>query len=571
MKYFFMSPIKAASLLLVYSLSMFTWTLYMLMMQKTTMLEVCFFEFNSVVITLPILLDWSSMMFSCIVCFISACVMMFTSNYMKTDIFISRFTWIVMLFVLSMNLLIFIPSMASLLLGWDGLGLVSFCLVIYYQNYKSLSAGLMTAFMNRIGDVAILLAIGVTFSQGHFNAIFMWNFPMMNFVIMMILLAGMTKSAQLPFCSWLPAAMAAPTPVSALVHSSTLVTAGVFLLIRFYPFLSNYYMFNTTLMVISSMTMVMAGISANFETDLKKIIALSTLSQLGVMMFSVSLGLFSLALFHLFTHAMFKALLFMCAGNIIHSHNNNQDIRKMSHLWTQMPISSTCFNVANLALCGFPFMAGFYSKDLIIEMMMFNQANTLICMNMLMATWLTASYSVRLSMAIFWSKMTQSMVISTSDEDNSVISSLTFLTSGAILGGAVLSWLMMAPSNTPDIPLHDKIMALLVTITGSLLMYWLFNLKSLMKFTPLFNFFSTMWFMTTLSNNLVSTQFMEAGTLSSKALDLGWMETLGGEGLLNTIMNFTIMNQQNQKNLFNLLISLSLMTMVFYATILLIF
>nr|YP_010545677.1 NADH dehydrogenase subunit 5 [Mopalia retifera]UYG48473.1 NADH dehydrogenase subunit 5 [Mopalia retifera] len=571
MKYFVSSTVKASYLLLSYSTMMFLMTLFMMLMDKAVLVEICFFEFNSVTVTLPILLDWPSMMFSTIVCFISACVMMFTTNYMAADIFISRFTWIVMLFVLSMNLLIFIPSLATLLLGWDGLGLVSFCLVIYYQNYKSLGAGLMTAFMNRIGDVAILLAIGFTFSQGHYNALFMWNFPSMILVIMMILLAGMTKSAQLPFCSWLPAAMAAPTPVSALVHSSTLVTAGVFLLIRFYPFLSAAPMFNLTLMIISSMTMVMAGISANFETDLKKIIALSTLSQLGVMMLSVSLGLFSLALFHLFTHAMFKALLFLCAGNIIHSHNNNQDIRKMSHLWYHMPFSSTCFNIANLALCGFPFMAGFYSKDMIIEMMTFNQNNTLICINMFLATWLTASYSVRLSMSIFWSKMSQASTISTSDEDNNVIAPLSLLTTGAIISGASLSWIMMNPMELPVISIYNKTMALFVTLGGALITYKIFNLELMTKFSSLTNFLFTMWFMTVLSNNFVSKPGMTSGALTFKTLDLGWMETLGGEGLLMSIKNLTILNQQNQSNLFNLLVSLSLMSATFYSLILMIF
>nr|YP_009773407.1 NADH dehydrogenase subunit 5 [Dendrochiton gothicus]QIZ12633.1 NADH dehydrogenase subunit 5 [Dendrochiton gothicus] len=568
MKYFVSSTVQAYYLLMAYSMMMLMMTMLVLLLDKTILVEICFFEFNSVTITLPILLDWPSMMFSTIVCFISACVMMFTTNYMSADIFLSRFTCVVMLFVLSMNLLIFIPSLTTLLLGWDGLGLVSFCLVIYYQNYKSLGAGLMTAFMNRIGDVAILLAIGITFSQGHFNAMFMWEFPTMTLVIMMILLAGMTKSAQLPFCSWLPAAMAAPTPVSALVHSSTLVTAGVFLLIRFYPFLSTAPMFNLTLMIISSMTMVMAGISANFETDLKKIIALSTLSQLGVMMLSVSLGLFSLALFHLFTHAMFKALLFLCAGNIIHSHNNNQDIRKMSHLWHHMPLSSTCFNIANLALCGFPFMAGFYSKDMIIEMMSFNQNNTLICINMFLATWLTASYSARLSMAIFWSKMTQPTTISTSDEDNNVILPLILLTSGAIISGASLSWIMVNPMELPTIPFHSKIMALLVTIGGALSTYKFCTLELTTKFGTATNFFFTMWFMTMLSNNFISKPGMTGGAMTFKALDLGWMETLGGEGLLMSIKNLTILNQQNQSNLFNLLIALSLMSAMFYSSIL---
>jgi len=175
----------------------------------------------------------------------------------------------------------------------------------------------------------------------------------------------MTKRAQIPFSAWLPAAMAAPTPVSALVHSSTLVTAGVYLLIRFSPALGGVE--QRVLLLLAGLTMFMAGLGANFETDLKKIIALSTLSQLGVIMGILALGYAKLAFFHLLAHALFKALLFMCAGSVIHSVGGTQDIRSIGGLIYSMPLSITSINLANLALCGTPFLAGFYSKDLILE------------------------------------------------------------------------------------------------------------------------------------------------------------------------------------------------------------
>lgn len=185
-------------------------------------------------------------------------------------------------------------------------------------------------------------------------------------ILIFVVLAAITKRAQIPFSAWLPAAMAAPTPVSALVHSSTLVTAGVYLLIRFREALLNSP-HTQLLLLLASLTIFIAGLGANFETDLKKIIALSTLSQLGVIMRILSLGQADLAFFHLLTHALFKALLFMCAGSIIHSVGDYQDIRVIGSLVKFMPIRVIRINLANLALCGAPFLAGFYSKDLILE------------------------------------------------------------------------------------------------------------------------------------------------------------------------------------------------------------
>lgn len=193
--------------------------------------------------------------------------------------------------------------------------------------------------------------------------------------------------------------MAAPTPVSALVHSSTLVTAGVFLLIRFYPFLSLFYIFNKILLILATLTIFIAGINAMFECDLKKIIALSTLSQLGVMITSIALGLPNLAFFHLITHALFKALLFICAGTLIHIHHHSQDLRTVGNLSQQIPLTIRCLLAANMALCGLPFIAGFYSKDIIIELALFNSTNTLILALLLTATALTAAYSIRLSIS----------------------------------------------------------------------------------------------------------------------------------------------------------------------------
>lgn len=216
----------------------------------------------------------------------------------------------------------------------------------------------------------------------------------MGLISALVVLAAITRSAQIPFSSWLPAAMAAPTPVSALVHSSTLVTAGVYLLIRFSP--SFGFWLNVFLLLVSGLTIFMAGLGANFEYDLRRIIALSTLRQLGLIIITISIGLSGLAFFHLLTHALFKALLFMCAGGVIHSIGDSQDIRFIGGLSICIPFTSSCLMVANFALCGIPFLSGFYSRDFILEMFSMRYVNTFGFFLLFLSTGLTVCYSFRL-------------------------------------------------------------------------------------------------------------------------------------------------------------------------------
>jgi len=330
---------------------------------------------------------------------ISGLVILYSKDYMAADKSINRFILLVLIFVFSIILLIISPNLIRILLGWDGLGLVSYCLVVYFQNVKSFNAGMLTALSNRIGDVALLIAIAWILNYGGWNYIFYLDYfkgdNLIKIIGGFVLLAAITKRAQIPFSSWLPAAIAAPTPVSALVHSSTLVTAGVYLLIRFNCLLFDNFL-GQFLLVIAGLTMFMSGLGANFEFDLKKIIALSTLSQLGLMMIILSMGFYKLAFFHLLTHAIFKALLFMCAGSIIHNISNSQDIRAMGGLCLTIPLTSSFFNIANLALCGIPFLAGFYSKDLILEVVSFSYVNCFIFFVYFFSTGLTVSYSLRL-------------------------------------------------------------------------------------------------------------------------------------------------------------------------------
>nr|YP_010946486.1 NADH dehydrogenase subunit 5 [Cyrtonotula maculosa]WGO57204.1 NADH dehydrogenase subunit 5 [Cyrtonotula maculosa] len=510
---------------------------------------------NSSSIVMTFLFDWMSLTFMSFVFFISSLVILYSDDYMHGDYNMNRFIYLVLLFVMSMMFLIISPNMVSILLGWDGLGLVSYCLVIYYQNVKSYNAGMLTALSNRIGDVALLMAIAWMLNYGSWNYIYylecMSGSIEMSMISSLVVLASMTKSAQIPFSSWLPAAMAAPTPVSALVHSSTLVTAGVYLLIRFSSSFS--YTLNTFLLLISGLTMFMAGLGANFEYDLSKIIALSTLSQLGLMMSILSVGFAGLAFFHLLTHALFKALLFMCAGVVIHSMSDSQDIRYMGNLSFQMPLTSSCLMISNFALCGMPFMAGFYSKDLILEMVSLNYLNIFGFFLFYFSTGLTVCYSFRLFYYTLCGDFNLTTFYFMGEENKNMIFGMMGLLMMVILGGSMMSWIIFPTPSLICLPLFLKLLVIMVSVMGGLMGYELAksNLgKALMSLSILDTviFLGSMWYMPYLSTYGVVYHPMIMGYNSLKSFDGGWNEYFGGQGLYKIFMILSKVNQWWQYN-----------------------
>nr|YP_009175968.1 NADH dehydrogenase subunit 5 [Volutharpa perryi]ALI30667.1 NADH dehydrogenase subunit 5 [Volutharpa perryi] len=556
--------------LLLYSVCLFPVSMMFIMMNYNIILEWSIFQMSSCTMTFMFILDPISLSFSNVVCLISGCVMLFSSSYMSHDPFLKRFVWLVMLFVLSMNLLVFIPSLPALLLGWDGLGIVSFALVIYYQNMKSLGAGMVTVLANRIGDVMILISIGLLVLQGHWSIISMWDFYLTSWTALTITLAAMTKSAQIPFSSWLPAAMAAPTPVSALVHSSTLVTAGIFLIIRFFPFLDSISGFKPVLLFISVLTLLMAGIGANYENDLKKIIALSTLSQLGVMMMSLGLGMPYLALFHLYTHALFKALLFLCAGMFIHNSSNTQDIRHMGMLFSQAPLTTACMNIANLSLCGAPFLSGFYSKDLILELSLSNPTSFLMVLLIFLATGMTAAYSFRLSFCSLWGSVKGGSYHEKQELDPYVNWATTILALAALVAGFAFQNIFLDFNPLPFIlPFHLKMLTMFVIMSGLFIAFiaWDTNFSN-QSMTKTKFFFSTMWFLAPISAQPLTKFSMLLGTNIMKSIDMGWLEILGGQGSAFVTSALSSNNQKIQIKSFNFFIALILfVTILFYMTL----
>nr|WMQ78071.1 NADH dehydrogenase subunit 5 [Acosmeryx castanea] len=542
--------------LFFFSLMSLFFMVYFIMNNVVFFFEWEIISFNSITIVMSILLDWMSLLFMMFVLMISSVVIYYSKSYMSSELNLFRFIILVLLFVFSMILLIISPNIISILLGWDGLGLVSYCLVIYYQNLKSYNAGMLTVLSNRIGDVLILMVISWMLNYGSWNYIFYLNFMVNDFVMeiisIMIIMAAMTKSAQIPFSSWLPAAMAAPTPVSALVHSSTLVTAGVYLLIRFNMMILNTF-FIKILLLLGMMTMFMAGISANYEFDLKKIIALSTLSQLGLMMSILSMGFPDLAFFHLLTHAMFKALLFMCAGVVIHMMNDIQDIRYMGGISIYCPLTSLCLNISNLALCGIPFLAGFYSKDLILEMVSFSNLNLFVFFFYYISTGLTMYYTIRLLMYLMINDFNLLVVYNLYDEDYIMLNSMFMLLFMSVVSGSLLSWIIFYYPYMIYLPSSLKMMVIYVSFIGGLMGFFISNMNiySVNKFILTYNlssFLCLMWFMPMLSTYGLSYYFLNYGQNLLKVIDMGWSEVYTGQGMIKIIKNYSIFYMIFQMN-----------------------
>nr|ATI10802.1 NADH dehydrogenase subunit 5 [Calvisia medogensis] len=516
------------------------------------------FMFNSSQLVMVMLFDWMSLIFMGFVLFISSLIIYYSVDYMEGDLFIDRFIILVLMFIFSMMFMIVSPNLISILLGWDGLGLVSYCLVIYYQNIKSFNAGMITALSNRVGDSMLLMSIAWMISYGSWNYYMYIDFFSFDFdvkvISLLIVIASMTKSAQIPFSPWLPFAMAAPTPVSSLVHSSTLVTAGIYLLIRFNPLYVNSCL-STFLLLISLLTMFMAGLCANFEYDLKKIVALSTLSQLGLMMSILSCGYTYLAFFHMLTHALFKALLFMCSGVIIHSFKDCQDIRYMGNMFFHMPLTCICFVISSLCLCGMPFLSGFYSKDLILEIYSMSNVNLFCYFLFYFSTGLTVMYSIRLIYFLLISDFSFYSFYSMY-EGNNMLKGMFVMVFIAIFGGSSLSWLLFPTPSLVIMPVYLKMMVIIVCMIGVWVGY-IINKSSLIDY--LYNlmysnvnmYFGTMWFMSNITVKFTYF-FLLFGFNFNKGSDYGWFELWGGNGLYFTLSYYCKMNQFIQNNMFNL-------------------
>nr|AZL93485.1 NADH dehydrogenase subunit 5 [Synergus sp. ZJUH_2016033] len=505
-------------MLLIFSLNLFILSVILIFIKKSMFIEWFIYSFNSCDFEFTIFLDWMMLMFVSVVMFISSMVMLYSKEYMLMDLKSKYFIIILMMFIVSMILMIISPNVMSIILGWDGLGLISYCLIIYYQNINSYNSGMLTLLINRIGDIMLLMMIFLMMNLGSWNLMFFKFYN--NLFIYFFLIMIMTKSAQFPFSLWLPAAMAAPTPVSSLVHSSTLVTAGIYLLIRFNK-LFNFNKLNMLIMIIGLMTMLISSLNAMLEFDLKKIIAFSTLSQLGLMMLMLSMNLNKFVFFHLISHAMFKSMLFLCSGVMIHFMNGVQDIRFMGSLINEVPLIIMYFNISNLSLCGFPFLSGFYSKDLLYEMSLIYNLNLFMYNIMYLCIMFTMIYSFRL-MYYLVMNFNFSNVLMLKYDSLLMSISMLLLFIMSIIFGSLINWMLFSSLMLSIINFSIKMNLYIMMILSLSIFIFLKNLNLKLKliFIKLINMLSLFFFLFKLSlfNNknllMISKMFIKFNELS---------------------------------------------------------
>lgn len=346
------------------------------LMERSRVIELCeWISSGDLSVSWSLRFDTISVVMMSLVTFVSACVHIYSIGYMKDDPGKSRFFAYLNLFTFAMLMLVSSDNLLQMFFGWEGVGLTSYLLIGFWNKKDSANSAAIKAFLvNRIGDAGFLLGIFVifvTFGELSFQDIFAAvpeaDTGTLNVIGLLLFVGAMGKSAQLGLHTWLPDAMEGPTPVSALIHAATMVTAGVFMIARFSPLYEYAPLALTVICVAGAITALFGATVACVQNDIKRVIAYSTISQLGYMFMALGVSAYGAAMFHLVTHAFFKALLFLGAGAVIHSLSGEQDMRKMGGVWKMLPSTYVLMWVGALALSGLPFFAGFYSKDMILE------------------------------------------------------------------------------------------------------------------------------------------------------------------------------------------------------------
>ena len=513
-----------------------------------------------------------------VVTLISALVHIYSIGYMSHDPHKPRFMSYLSLFTFSMLSLVVSDNFLQLFFGWEGVGLCSYLLIgFWYKKDSANNAAIKAFIVNRVGDLGLAIGIFLIFfyfGTINFNEVFLQvpenvdktvnlfglEGSLITYICIFLFIGAMGKSAQFLLHTWLPDAMEGPTPVSALIHAATMVTAGVFLVVRCSPLFEYSQTALNVVAIVGMITALFAASIALVQNDIKKIVAYSTCSQLGYMFFAAGIGAYHVAIFHLFTHAFFKALLFLGSGSVIHAFKDEQDIRNMGGIWRRLPFTYFLMLIGTLALTGFPFLSGFYSKDAIIEFAFFENTlvgNYAVSIGIFTA-FLTSIYSWRLLFKTFHgSYNNKDLPIEKTHESPIVmLVPLIILGFGALLAGYVFKEIFIGHHSTDfwensifflkdikhaHVPLWLLLITPILVVSAIPISYYYFikNPKILDEFkktnSPLYYFLLNKWYIDEFYDHVLVNPLKKLGLFFWKKGDQNTIDRFGPDGISKLI------------------------------------
>ena len=526
---------------------------------------------------------------------VSALVHIYSTGYMAGDPHIPRFMSYLSLFTFLMIVLVTSDNYVQLFIGWEGVGLCSYLLINFWlTRIKANKAAMKAMLINRVGDIGLVLAMikildefgALEFSTIYSimslnewaNAVVVVNKESVTIICLLLFLGAVGKSAQLGLHTWLPDAMEGPTPVSALIHAATMVTAGVFLIIRSGPLFEGSPLALTVLTIMGALTAFFAATTGVVQNDLKKVIAYSTCSQLGYMVMVCGLSNYSTSLFHLMNHAFFKALLFLSAGSVIHAVSDEQDMRKMGGLIKSIPFTYTMILIGSLSLMGFPYLTGFYSKDLILELTYDKYYIAFAYWLGSFSALLTAFYSMRLIYLTFMTdtNLKKEIITKVHESTWNITLPLLLLAFGSIFVGYLGKEVVISNVIPPIVSNSVKMVPLILSLLGALLAFIIYNSLSgksyaqfridkyidpsvtqmtssgLVKYKGgirnfvsslyhiVYTFFNSAWQFNYVINHFIVSNIWKFGHLITyRIIDRGILEIIGPKGISKVLINLT--------------------------------